>query len=120
VAMPAGAMAARALFDEGDDPGLTDRVGPPVSEREATTELEKRSRPVVKISKEMTCAIKVDWVKLTIGCGKFFSKFSNKYLGFKIKDFKFQTKIELGQNRINSNKLFEYFSSRQFLKISLE
>jgi hypothetical protein len=39
-----GVMAARALFDEGDDPRLTDRVGPPVSEREATTESDKRSR----------------------------------------------------------------------------
>jgi hypothetical protein len=35
---------ARALSNEGDDPGLTDRVGPPVSEREATTESDKRSR----------------------------------------------------------------------------
>jgi hypothetical protein len=33
---------------------------------------------------------------VTMGCGKFFSQFSNKDLGFKIKDFKFQTKIELG------------------------
>jgi hypothetical protein len=98
VAMPAGAMAARALFDEGDDPGLTDRVGPPVSEREATAESDKRSMPVAKISKEMTWAIKVDRAKLTMCCGKFFSKFSNKDLGFKIKDFKFQTKIELGPN----------------------
>jgi hypothetical protein len=37
-------VAARALSDEGDDPGLTDRVGPPVSEREATAESDKRSR----------------------------------------------------------------------------
>jgi hypothetical protein len=36
---------ARALFDEGDDPGLTDRVVPPVSEREVTAESDKRSRP---------------------------------------------------------------------------
>jgi hypothetical protein len=35
---------ARALSDEGDDPGLTDRLGPPVSESEATAELDKRSR----------------------------------------------------------------------------
>jgi hypothetical protein len=35
---------ARALSDEGDDPELTDRVGPPVSEREATAESDKRSR----------------------------------------------------------------------------
>jgi hypothetical protein len=27
------------LSDEGDDPGLTDRVGPPVSEREATGQI---------------------------------------------------------------------------------
>jgi hypothetical protein len=39
-----GAVAAWALSDEGDDPGLTDRVGPPVSEREATVESDKRSR----------------------------------------------------------------------------
>jgi hypothetical protein len=45
MATPAGAVAAWALSDEGDDPGLTDRVGPPVSEREATTESDKRSRP---------------------------------------------------------------------------
>jgi hypothetical protein len=35
-------MAARALSDEGDDPRLTDRVGPPVSEREATAESDKQ------------------------------------------------------------------------------
>jgi hypothetical protein len=33
---------ARALSDEGDDPGLTDRVGPPVSESEATAESDKQ------------------------------------------------------------------------------
>jgi hypothetical protein len=47
---------------------------------------------------EMTLAIKVNWAELTMGCRKFFSQFSNKDLGFKIKDFKFQTKIELGPN----------------------
>jgi hypothetical protein len=94
----AGAVAARPLSVECDDPGLTDRVGPPVSEREATAESDKRSRPVAKISIEMTWAIKVDRAKLTMGCGKFFSTFSKKDLGFKIKDFKFQTKIELGPN----------------------
>jgi hypothetical protein len=31
------------LSVEGDDPGLTDRVGPPVSEREATAKSDKRS-----------------------------------------------------------------------------
>jgi hypothetical protein len=30
------------LSDEGDDLGLTDRVGPPVSEREATAESDKQ------------------------------------------------------------------------------
>jgi hypothetical protein len=30
------AVAARTLSDEGDDPGLIDRVGPPVSVRAAT------------------------------------------------------------------------------------
>jgi hypothetical protein len=80
----AGAVAARALSDEGDDPGWA--------------ESNERSRPVVKISKEIMWAIKVDRAKLTMGYGKFFSKFSNKDLGFKIKDFKFQTKIELGRN----------------------
>jgi hypothetical protein len=45
VATPAGAVATQALSDEDDDPGLTDRVGPPVSEREATAESDKRSRP---------------------------------------------------------------------------
>jgi hypothetical protein len=39
-----GAVAPRALSDEGHDPGLTDRVGPPISEREATAESDKRSR----------------------------------------------------------------------------
>jgi hypothetical protein len=38
------AVAVRALSDEGDDPGLTDRLGPPVSEREATAESDKRIR----------------------------------------------------------------------------
>jgi hypothetical protein len=33
---------ARALSDEGDDPGLTDRVGPLISEREATAESDKQ------------------------------------------------------------------------------
>jgi hypothetical protein len=37
-------VAARALSDEGDDPRLTDRVGPPVSEREATAESDKWSK----------------------------------------------------------------------------
>jgi hypothetical protein len=38
----AGAVVARALSNEGDDPGLTDRVGPPGSEREATAESDKQ------------------------------------------------------------------------------
>jgi hypothetical protein len=58
----------------------------------------ERSRLVAKISREMTWAIKVNRAELTMGCGKFFSQFSNKDLGFKIKDFKFQTKIELRPN----------------------
>jgi hypothetical protein len=33
------------LSDEGDDPGLTNRVGPPVNEWEATAESDKRNRP---------------------------------------------------------------------------
>jgi hypothetical protein len=41
-AAPARAVAARALSDEGDDPGLIDRVGPPVSKREATAESDKQ------------------------------------------------------------------------------
>jgi hypothetical protein len=76
--------------------------------------------PAMRISKETTWDIKVNWAELTMGFGKLFSQFSNKDLGFKIKDFKFQTKIELGQTRINSNKLFEYFSNLQLLKISFE
>jgi hypothetical protein len=83
-AAPIVAVAARALSNEGDDPGWA--------------ESDERSKPVVKIFKEMTWAIKVDRAKLTLGCGKFFSKFSNKDLGFKIKDFKFQTEIDLGPN----------------------
>jgi hypothetical protein len=39
-----GAVAAWALSDEGDDPELTDRVGPPVSGREAMADSDKRSR----------------------------------------------------------------------------
>jgi hypothetical protein len=58
----------------------------------------ERSRPVAKISKKMTWAIKMNRAELTMGRGKFFSQFSNKDLGFKIKDFKFQTKIDLGPN----------------------
>jgi hypothetical protein len=59
---------------------------------------ERRGRgsgPVAKISEEMTWAIKVNRAELIMGCGKFFSQFSNKDLGFKIKDFKFQTKIDI-------------------------
>jgi hypothetical protein len=52
--------------------------------------------PAVRISMEMTLAIKVNRAELIMGCGKLFSQFSNKDLGFKIRDFKFQTKIELG------------------------
>jgi hypothetical protein len=37
------AAAVRAWSDEGDDPGLTDRVGPPVSEKEATAGSDKFS-----------------------------------------------------------------------------
>jgi hypothetical protein len=40
--MPAGAVEVRALSDEGDDLGLTDRVGPPISKREATAESDKQ------------------------------------------------------------------------------
>jgi hypothetical protein len=36
------AVAAQTLSDEGDDPRLTDRVGPPVSEREETAESDKQ------------------------------------------------------------------------------
>jgi hypothetical protein len=39
-----GAVAAWAVSDEGDDPRLTDRMGPPISEKEAMAELDKRSR----------------------------------------------------------------------------
>jgi hypothetical protein len=61
-------------------------------------EVGPRARLVGRISKETTWAIKVNQAKLTMGCGKLFSQFSNKDFGFKIKDFKFQTKIELGPN----------------------
>jgi hypothetical protein len=54
--------------------------------------------PAARISKETTWAIKLNRAELTMGSGKLFSQFSNKDLGFKIKDFKFQTKIELGPN----------------------
>jgi hypothetical protein len=54
--------------------------------------------PAARISKEMTWGIKVNRAELIMGSGKLFSQFSNKDLGFKIKDFKFQTKIELGPN----------------------
>jgi hypothetical protein len=54
--------------------------------------------PAASISMETTWAIMVNWAKLTMGYGKLFSQFSNKDLGFKIKYFKFQTKIELGPN----------------------
>jgi hypothetical protein len=54
--------------------------------------------PAARISRETTWAIKVNRAELTIGCGQLFSQFSNKDLSFKIKDFKFHTKIELGPN----------------------
>jgi hypothetical protein len=41
-AASAGAVAAQTLSGEGDDPGLTDRVGQPVREREATAESDKQ------------------------------------------------------------------------------
>jgi hypothetical protein len=66
--------------------------------RPVWAESAERSGPVTRFSKEMTWAIKVNRVELTMDCGKFFSQFSNKDLGFKIKDFKIQTKIELGPN----------------------
>jgi hypothetical protein len=47
VATPTGAVAARALSNKGDDPGLTDRVVPPVSEREATGRLGRTWREEV-------------------------------------------------------------------------
>jgi hypothetical protein len=42
MATPAGVVAGRALSDEGDDPGLTDRVGPPLSEMEVMAESDKQ------------------------------------------------------------------------------
>jgi hypothetical protein len=58
----------------------------------------KLDRELGRLSKEMTWGIKVNRAELIMGSGKLFSQFSNKDLGFKIKDFKFQTKIELGPN----------------------
>jgi hypothetical protein len=61
-------------------------------------EVGPRAGPAARLFEETTWAIKVNQAELTIGCGKLFSQFSNTDLGFKIKDFKFQTKIELGPN----------------------
>jgi hypothetical protein len=103
VATPTGAVAAQALSDEGDNPGLTDRVGPPVSVREATADSDKRSRrrpnrtsgagdDRIGQAEQAGCenfkgndlGYQGGSGQLTMGCGKFFSKFSNKDLGFKI------------------------------------
>jgi hypothetical protein len=80
----------------------------------------KRSGPVAKISKETTWAIKVNRAELTMGCGKFFSQFSNKIWVLKLRISNFKPKLNWGQTRINSNKLFEYFSNLQLLKIRFE
>jgi hypothetical protein len=61
-------------------------------------EVRLRAGPAARISTETSWAIKVNQAELTMGCGKLFSQFSNKDLGFKIKDFKFQSKIERGPN----------------------
>jgi hypothetical protein len=84
---PTGAVAAQVLSEEVTTPGGL-----------VWAESAEWSGPAARISVEMTWAIKLNRAELTMGCGKFFSKFSNKDLGFKIKDFKFQTKIELGSN----------------------
>jgi hypothetical protein len=80
----------------------------------------ERSGPVAKISKETTWAIKVNRAELTMGYGKFFSQFSNKIWVLKLRISNFKPKLNWGQIRINSNKLFEYFSNLQLLKISFE
>jgi hypothetical protein len=82
-----GATAARAR------PRKVTTLGRPV-----WAESVERIGPVAKIAEETTWAIQVNRAELTMGCGKFFSQFSNKDLCFKIKDFKFQTKILLGPN----------------------
>jgi hypothetical protein len=87
VVAPAGAVAA------GHRPRKVTTPGRPV-----WSESAERSGPIVRISMEMTWAIEVNRAELTMGWGKFFSQFPNNDLGFKIKDFKFQTKIELGPN----------------------
>jgi hypothetical protein len=76
VVASAGAVAAWALSEEGDDPG-----GP------VCVEAAERSGPVGRISKETTWAIKVNRAELTMGCGIFFSQFSNKDLGFENQGF---------------------------------
>jgi hypothetical protein len=84
-AAPAGAVAARALSEEGDDP--------------RGAKLAERSGPVVRIFKKTTWAIKVNRAELAMGYGKFYSQFS------RISNFK--PKLNWGQTMINSNKLFE-------------
>jgi hypothetical protein len=58
-------MAARTLSDEGDDPELTDRVGPPVSEREAMAKSDKRSRPTESNKRSMPDSL-IGWAHLSV------------------------------------------------------
>jgi hypothetical protein len=67
-------VAARTLSDEGDDPRLTDRVGPPISEREATAESDKqreaesdkRSRPAESDKRSRPGSL-TGWAHLSAG-----------------------------------------------------
>jgi hypothetical protein len=91
-------VAARALSDEGDDPRLTDRVGPPVSERDSTVESDKpQNRGDGRIGQaEQAGCENFQGNDLAYQGGS--GQIDNGLWGFKIKDFKFQTKIELGPN----------------------
>jgi hypothetical protein len=88
--------AADGCARRGGSSGMTEEEESPGGP--VWAESAEQSGPVARFSKETTWVIKVNHVELTMGCGKFFSQFSNKDLGFKIKDFKFQTKIELAPN----------------------
>jgi hypothetical protein len=129
VSTPAGAVAAWALSDEGDDPGLTDRVGPPVNEREATAESDKQREGGdgrIGQAEQAGCEnFQGNDLGYQGGSGRIdnglwqilFKIFKTKIWVLKSRISNFKPKLNWGQTRINSNKLFEYFSNLHFLKI---
>jgi hypothetical protein len=107
-AAPAGAVAARALSEDGDDAGWVSlgRIG-------WAGHLQEFPRKGPGLSRW----IDPNWQWAVVNS---FDNFQTMIWVLKSRISNFKPKLNWGQTRINSNELFEYFSNLQLLKISFE